>query len=522
MRIKSFLKLFLSVVIAVSFAANTAYAQDNRPEPTSFLTRTIKRLAPLFLMASYSWANPDNESCSAYNTDANKNLIEALQYRLGVNITTQGNSFSFCCDAQEKDCEQKLQEANEYFSDPDAIRKDFIPISSLHESVNPKKDPCKNTLDFLTALGVDPDEFQSINLGNLTDTDHKIVLPYRSRFDKRTVSNFEDTLKDSSPFIEWLLKNEPGFRTVTNDSYIFYSFEVVDYYLCGLPDDLQPKQDNFTSGQFELPIDWVIKHMIAPASSEISLNETSPGNFAINTLQTAQKNLPGASTLSFSIYVDRSGSMDGKPIQFVDQELPRLLDTVQSKLQEGELSVSVYSFNDQLYSPQIFTISPLKKAPRLTPLTARGETDLRFIGKGLELIGDMPGLVVAFTDGDHSNLNTLPSHYQDMEILRDAGNFAYPVTAFVGSGKVPEYLEKISRVFSGETFQSNDIEKFFEAITGKVNELLVPRKAIVFSLDGAGGVFWRELGQSMVTTNQTVSNGGTVTYNGLTYTVNRL
>lgn len=195
----------------------------------------------------------------------NENLRSVLSKSLGVDISENGENFFF------QGTPEFLKEAYTYLEDYDQIREDFTPFSPLYEKVKAKKEPCQTKLDFFTSLGLDPDEFRSINIGDLTDTNSIITLPFQSRFDKKTVSAFEDYLMSVSPFTRWLLLNEPGFRT-DNKDYITYDFSLAQDYLCGLLPKDQPTQKDFESGIISLPTRWIVRHLIGAASSDVTLH----------------------------------------------------------------------------------------------------------------------------------------------------------------------------------------------------------------------------------------------------------
>lgn len=451
--------------------------------------------------------------------DPNVNLQHALSLRLGLSVTATGENFVFSGSSAY------LEAAYGYFEDFDSIAEDFVPLSTSSTIVRARKAPCQTVLDFFEALGLDPSTFRSMNMGDITKGDLKARLPFASSFDKKAVSMFEDHLQTESPFVKWLILNQPGFKQADR-GYVTYDFGMVKDYLCGLSSSLKPIERDFTSGSLTLPIRWVMGHLIAAASGDVTLQEASGGKFKVRTLQQGKEiSTTNSYVLDLVTYVDTSGSMGGDPIASVNALLPELFKFIQKSLKEGMVvQVKTCGFSDQLTCAAEFPLSiSLNPPDNFKSFSASGSTDLRFIGDGLARNEvDNPKVVVAFTDGMHSDESNLPKHYDQLLKLQKTGRFGYPITSFVGSEQSPEYLQELAKIFGGKTFLSSDTQNFFNAIGQSIDDLLDPRSSIVFSLNGVTYPSWIKTAEAgMVTLDHEVSNGETVTYNGITYTVDR-
>ncbi len=229
-----------------------------------------------------------------------------------------------------------------------------------------------------------------------------------------------------------------------------------------------------------------LKYLIAAVSGPVVLRELEDGSYAVNTLS-----LGDGSGRSFEsvleIVVDQSVSMNGMPINFVNQQLPVLLQRIKDALPKGKkIKVRITGFHENRLNHGAYMIQPDQNLPMLASLSANGRsTDLTCIEPSLYLEGDdQRKTVVAFTDGVHNlGQEKLNQSFCCIESKVRTGKFAQPMLVAVGTN-LGDYFNQISEITGGKCYTQQDMPAFFELLGQNIQDLVRSKAPLVFELQG--------------------------------------
>lgn len=541
------LLIFSSLVQIVS-------AADNSP-PTAYKGTGTHNLRP---STSYDCVvSSTSQECVDYKASS---ILGSSNLRSASNLaaaTTSGLSELFC--PQKSQCvqvkdgqvfftgtEEVVNNIEKKLGDFSEIRKDLIPPSpeAAKTQAHPEARFDKPT-DLLVSLGVPPEDLENMAVSDYKDcsecadalgldydriqdlpictlsgiSNNIIAINYKGSdngaisFNQRTADSFLAFLKQQSPFFKFVIDTNKPIITYT-DQYIFMNYGVFNEYFSLLnPVKTGPNEEGRYT--LTLPLDTVLKRLMAAVSGGISLEQTSiPGQFHVRTVTLRDKEdvaLRQSTPPVIKIVLDRSGSMSGKPIDTINTNIPSLLKEFQDNLGADEtLNIAIYSLNDQFALLQTFLLEKNSPLPKWERIEAAGGTDLTPFGRLLRVEdGESQNqIVVGITDGQHMGPNKLDAdYYSALKALQASGSFAQPFLCRVGDGSDAFFVD-MNQMFSGSYSRQVTIRECLDRVSQAIPELLVSKAPLVLTIGGDNKVVWQQNAQSGIQrTTETVQEG---------------
>lgn len=465
-------------------------------------------------------------------------------------IATTAALKSIYCSEEHPDCvtiagtevtfdgtEELIVRINKKVNNLAELRKDIIPFSSDAIKTQVDQEPGSQSWgSFLRRLGIKANQFSNVAIldnpeAGIASLGYERTEEGEKSFNQDIADAFIDRLQQH-PFLNFLIRTNNKVITHHDDRIDIHYRELDDFFK---PVDfpITPKKNLFSA---TMPLDLILKRLIAAAGGEISLVKTStPGEFHVRLVTLGEKESFGQKQTvppTVDIVIDRSGSMEGARIAEVNEKLPLLLQKFSKALTGQEiLKVRVHALDHEFISDYgRYELQVNKDVPEWKPLEARGAKDLTPIGRLAERKPNEPTnrIVIAFTDGEHNTgLKLDDAYYDEIKKIQSSGSFAQLFLCRVGSQE-DKFFRDLSQIFAGSFHGEDTVTDCIERGINSVSSLMTPKSPIVFTFTlnknnqivKSHEAEWVPEGASGIKTlAKVVKPGDSVTYQGGTSTV---
>lgn len=379
-----------------------------------------------------------------------------------------------------------LESARKVLQNYDTIRSTLIPTGKAANLTTATLSPLESWDQFMLAVGIAPE------LNNLFDTKaecthddgERFTIVTESSYNGRMVTAYVDSLHENSAFFAWARRNVPNFIE-QNQSRTSICYGLLRDFLHLEAGEIAEESSDSDNATLVLDAQNVLKNMIAAVSSNVALKPTSdPKRFSVHTLSLGEGYNARSATLK--LILDKSGSMHGNPISFVNDALPKVLAIVQNTLKSGQaIDVEIETFNEHKTLVGTYVLTPQGRIPSLAPIQASGATNLTLILPSLTAEENEEKLVVAFTDGDHTSTKSLKVGIANLKRTVRTKPFARARLVKVG-GSESDFFKAVSDILGGEYATEDNIEDFFKTLQADLTDMLRSRAPLVLELAGAG------------------------------------
>lgn len=499
--------------------------------------RSILNLKSAMITMCLSVAAAGYVSASAFSDHDNSKPISgssAYSYKPGQNILAEELSARFNVDVTLEDdqlvivgARANIENLINTVNDIEALSALYMPVSQSDVSVRMLNQPCGTWAECAEAIGI-AREVSLFKIDSARDDGTCVYFQTDTDANRDIANVYINAVKRTLNKLHWFGKRAGNGAHESyvdglfgsTDREVYFDYSIINQFLGkilltevesggGSADD---------SIKATIPQQQVLKHIIAASRGDAHLVETDePGVFDVHTTSLGE-GLGTTSDLILELVLDCSTSMDGNPIETLNEKAPELLRLVQGKLPSGaKIQVNIIPFSHQLVHIRTFTLTP-QSPISWTPLKAAGRTNLRLIEERVCNNSGAQKLLIGFTDGENTNADGKgePLTKDNVAVRKyvEQNKFAYTTIQYVGTQSINSigYLEELARATGGIFGTSSDMSAFFESITAKIDELLEPKKDFVFKFGNAAlKVIWQPTSRAGVfATGERVEAGDTI------------
>lgn len=458
---------------------------------------------------------------SEFGDEDHNQLEETLSVLFGKKVSVQvdekQNTVRFL------GTEENVKEALSKLENFDFLRTQFLPVDRRVGDTQASAEPIETWTSFIKANGINPKELDMFNIlsNRIVDAKGVVTFETESSLDRGFVKLYIEALQSKSQFFHWACQNVHGFLG-GNDTKTVVHYALLSEFLYLEPQESLSQVDNSDDFSVLFSSQRVLKHLLAAVCGDIALVPEDDENYSVKTLSLGDK--PSYTNAVLEILVDRSYSMDGRPIATINREIPQFLKALQKTLPVGVfVTVNLKAFDNKLDDVATLKIGRDTVLPILELIKVRGGTDLTLIEGSLETKKDERKILVAFTDGDHQSSSNLSDSMGNMRDLVKSGKpFAKPKLCKVG-GDSSKFFQEVAGIFGGSYSTEDNMGLFCGSVISEMADLMISRTNLVFKLAGEHVVvkWMRNDLPGIFAVPQKVKEGDSIVSNGVTYFVDQ-